>query len=75
MATILARLTLLLVGADASTPHIINSVWEEVDDALLGLGGPHGDLSLIRRRLLTLSKVAINTVHIVLRVASVAHWP
>jgi hypothetical protein len=27
MAPILARLTLLLVGAEACTPHIINSVW------------------------------------------------
>ena len=64
MATIFARLTLLLVGADACTPHIINSVWGEDNDARLALGGPHGDLSLIQRRLLTLSKVAINTVHI-----------
>ena len=64
MATIFARLTLLLVGADACTPHIINSVWGEDDDARLALGGPRGDLSLIRRRLLMLSKVAINTVHI-----------
>ena len=65
MATIFApRLTLLLVGADTCTLHIINSVWGEDDDARLALGGPRGDLSLIRRRLLTLSKVAINTVHI-----------
>jgi len=64
MATIFAHLTLLLEGADACTPHIINSVWGEDDDALLVLGGPRGDLSLIRRLLLTLSKVAINTVHI-----------
>jgi hypothetical protein len=65
MATIFACLTLLLVGADACTPHIINSVWgEDDDDAQLALGGRRGDLSLIQRRLLTLSKVAINTVHI-----------
>ena len=32
-ATICTRLTLLLVGADACTPHIINSVWGEDDDA------------------------------------------
>ena len=50
MATIFARLTLLLIGADACTPHIINSVWGEDDDARLALGGPRGDLSLIRRR-------------------------
>jgi hypothetical protein len=33
MATIFTRITLLLVGADACTPHIINSVWGEDDDA------------------------------------------
>jgi hypothetical protein len=64
IATIFARLTLLLIGADACTPHIINLVWGEDDDARLALGGPCGDLSLTRRHLLTLSKVAINTVHI-----------
>jgi hypothetical protein len=40
MATIFARLTLLLVRADACTPHIISSVWREDDDAPLALGGP-----------------------------------
>jgi hypothetical protein len=64
MATIFACLTLLLVGANACTPHIINSVWGEDDDERLVLGGPRGNLSLIRRCLLTLSKVAINTIHI-----------
>ena len=64
MATIFTCLTRLLIGADACTPHIINSVWGEDDDARLALGGPRGDLSLIQCRLLTLSKVAINTVHI-----------
>ena len=47
MATIFARLTLLLVGADACILHIINSVWVEDDDARLALEGPRGDLSLI----------------------------
>ncbi len=47
MAMIFACLTLLLVGTDACTPHIINSVWGEDDDARLALGGPRGDLSLI----------------------------
>ena len=35
MATIFTRITLLLVGADACTLHIINSVWGEDDDARL----------------------------------------
>jgi hypothetical protein len=64
MACILARLTLLLTGADACTPHIINSVWGDNKNVRLALGGPQGDLSLIRRKILTLSKVAINMVHI-----------
>jgi hypothetical protein len=64
MARILARLTLLLTGADTCTPHIVTSVWGEDEAACLALGGPRGNLSLIRRKLLTLSKVAMNMVHI-----------
>jgi len=64
MARILARLTLLLTGADACTPYIVASVWGEDETACLALGGPRGDLSLIRCKLLTLSKVAMNMVHI-----------
>ena len=64
MSTILARITLLLIGADACTPHIIDRVWGADETARLALGGPRGDLSLIRRRILTHQKVAINTVHI-----------
>ncbi len=64
MARTLARLTLLLTGADACTPHIVASVWGEDDAACFTLGGPRGNLSLIRRKLLTLSKVAMNMVHI-----------
>jgi hypothetical protein len=64
MAHILVRLTLLLIGTDAYTPHIIDSVWGEDANARLAFGGPRGDLSLVCRRLLTLSKVAINTVYI-----------
>ena len=62
MARILARLTLLLTGADVCTSHIINSVWGEDQHARLTLGKPQGDLAMIRRKLLTLSKVAINMV-------------
>ena len=64
MARTLARITLLLTGADACTPRIVASVWGEDEAACLALGGPRGDLSLIRRKLLTLSKVAMNMVHI-----------
>ncbi len=64
MARILARLTLLLTGAKACTPNIVASVWGEDEVACLALGGPRGNLSLICRKLLTLSKVAMNMVHI-----------
>jgi hypothetical protein len=64
MAKILARLTILLIGADACTPHIINSVWGKNDNVCLALGRPRGDLSLIHRCLLSLSKIAINTIYI-----------
>jgi hypothetical protein len=64
IAIILARLTLLLIGADACIPYIISKIWGEDDAARLALGGPQGDLSLIRRQILTHQKAAINTVHI-----------
>ena len=64
MARTLARLTLLLTGANACTPRIVASVWGEDEAACFALGGPRGDLSLIRRKLLTLSKVTMNMVHI-----------
>jgi hypothetical protein len=64
MARTLARIALLLTGAEACTPRIVASVWGEDEAACLALGGPRGDLSLIRRKLLTLSKVAMNMVHI-----------
>ena len=66
MAIILARITLLLVGANACTPCIINKVWGENEAARLALGGPRGDLSLVRWRILTHQKVAMNTVYICL---------
>ncbi len=64
MAKILAPLTLLLTGANACTPYIVNSVWWEKDEArfAIALGGPHSNLSLICPCLLALLKVAINTI-------------
>ena len=50
-ARILARLTLLLVGANGCTTHIINSVWGEDKDAQFALGGPRGDLSRICQKI------------------------
>jgi hypothetical protein len=64
MARTLAHLTLLLTGADACTPYIVDSVWGKDEAACLALGGPRSDLSLIRWKILTLSKVVMNMVHI-----------
>jgi hypothetical protein len=63
MARILARFTLFLIGTDAITPRILNSVWGADNEAKIALGRPRGDLSLIRWHVLTLSKFAINTIH------------
>jgi hypothetical protein len=63
MAKILAHLTLLLTGANACIPHIVNSVWGENNEAHFALGRPHGGLSLICQHLLALSKIAINTIY------------
>ena len=64
MAHTLAYLTLLLTGTDACTPCIVDSVWGKDEAACLALGDPQGNLSLIWRKILTLSKVAMNMVHI-----------
>ncbi len=64
IAIILAWITLLLVGADACTPCIISKVWGENKAAQLALGAPRGDLLLIRWKILTHQKVAMNTLHI-----------
>ena len=64
MARTLARLTLLLTSANACTQHIIDAVWGKDQAAPLALGGPRGDLSLIRQKILTLYEVAVNMVHI-----------
>ena len=48
------------MDADSCTPHIINTVWKEGDDAWLALGAPQGDLSLIHCKILSHSKVVIS---------------
>ena len=45
----LARFYLLLLGTDALTPKIVARVWGENDVVHQNLGGPQGDLALIRR--------------------------
>jgi hypothetical protein len=64
LACTLTRCTLLLLGSDALTPSIIQWVWGANDAIKKTLGGPRGDLTLIRRCLVLLSKTAINTYHL-----------
>jgi hypothetical protein len=64
LACTLACCTLLLLGSDALTPSIIQWVWRANDAIQKTLGGPRGDLALIQRRLVSLSKIAINTYHL-----------
>ena len=64
LARRLARFSLLLLGADALTPNIIARVWGENDVVCRTLGGPRGDLAIIRRRLISLASVANNTFHL-----------
>ena len=55
---------MLLLGADALTPNIIARVWGENEVVHRNLGGPRGDLAIIRRRLISLASVANNTFHL-----------
>jgi hypothetical protein len=64
LARILARFSILLLGADALTPEIITQVWGQNKIVRTNLGGPHGDLALIRRRLILLASVANNVFHL-----------
>jgi hypothetical protein len=64
LACALACCTLLLLGSDALTPSIIQRVWGANDAIRKSLGGPCGDLALIQRCLVLLSKIAINTYHL-----------
>jgi hypothetical protein len=60
----LTQCTLLLIGADVLTPLIIEPVWGANKIIWRNLGGPHVDLALIRRCLISLSAVAINAFHL-----------
>jgi len=64
LARRLARFSLLLLGADALTPKIVRKVWGENEVVCRNLGGPRGDLALVRRRLISLASVTNNTFHL-----------
>jgi hypothetical protein len=64
LARILARFSILLLGADALTPTIVNQVWGQNKMVHKKLGGPCGNLALICRQLISLACIANNTYHL-----------
>ena len=61
LTRILARFSLLMLGADALTPAIVECVWGQGNILHQNLGGLRGDLAIIRRILILLACVANNT--------------
>jgi hypothetical protein len=53
-----------MLGAKALTPRIMERSWGSNPIVQKNLGGAHGDLALIRRRLISLAVVANNTFHL-----------
>ena len=68
-------ITMLLIDTNACTPHIVHNIWVSNNAARLALCGPHGDLSVIHRWILTHQKVAVNTVYIWLTNSSMPILP
>ena len=64
LARILARFSILLLGADALTPTIVNQVWGQNEVACKNLGGPRGNLVLICHQLISLACIDNNTYHL-----------
>jgi hypothetical protein len=54
LARALTRCAILLLGSDTLRKSIIQRVWGANDTIRKTLGGPRGDLALIRRRLMSL---------------------
>jgi hypothetical protein len=64
LAPILARFSILLLGADALTPTIIlETVCGANTVVCCNLGGSRGNLAIIRHHLISLACVAINAYH------------
>jgi hypothetical protein len=64
LACILARFAILLLGADALTPTIIQTVWGENNVVRRNLGGLQSNLAIIRRQLISHACVANNIFHL-----------
>jgi hypothetical protein len=69
LARILARFSLLMLGADALTPAIVEHVWGQDNVVRQQLGGPRGDLAIIRRRLILPACVSNNACHLWLNIS------
>ena len=63
LAHILARFSLLMLGADALTPAIVERMWGQEHVVHQQLGGPKGNLAIICLCLISLACVANNTFH------------
>jgi hypothetical protein len=64
LAHILACFSLLMLGADALTPAIVEHMWGQDDGVCQQLGGLRGDLAIIRRHLILLACEANNAFHL-----------
>lgn len=64
LAQILAYFSILLLGAEAITPTIIEQVWGQNNVARCKLGRSRGDLALIHCQLISLACVANNAYHL-----------
>jgi len=64
LARILALFSLLMLGAYALTPAIVELVWGQGNVVRRNLGSPRGDLAIICCQLILLACVANNTFHL-----------
>jgi hypothetical protein len=64
LAHILACFSLLMLGADALTPAIIERVWGQDDVVCQQLGSPTSDLAIICHHLISLACVVNNAFHL-----------
>jgi hypothetical protein len=65
IARILARFSLLMLGAKALIPRIVERVWGSNPNVQKNLGGTHGDLALTRQWLVvSIAVVANNIFHL-----------
>jgi hypothetical protein len=64
LAHFLACFSLLMLGVDALTPAMAERVWGQDNVVHQQLGGPRGDLAIIRRHLISLACMTNNAFHL-----------